>query len=121
MLNAVVANLVKIKTNNMKELIEKQKSIIAEIDAIKKRFMPHGYCVDLEALEGVAIGAGGKDLSPKDLIDLFFKSGILVSRGTTAITKIDDLAQFQLNVLYNQLQEVCEQIQNEYIAKSEQV
>ena len=105
----------------MKELIEKQKSIIAEIDAIKKRFMPHGYCVDLEALEGVAIGAGGKDLSPKDLIDLFFKSGILVSRGATAITKIDDLAQFQLNGLYNQLQEVCEQIQNEYIAKSEQV
>lgn len=102
----------------MNELIEKQKKIIDEINAIKKRYMPFGYCIDLDALENVELSKAGKKVEVNELLELFFTSGILVSRGEMAIKKIDDLAQFQLNGLYNQLQEVCEQIQAELVKKT---
>jgi len=42
--------------------------------------VPKGWEIDLDALESVAIGKGGAMMKPLDLIDMFQKTGVLVTR-----------------------------------------
>lgn len=42
--------------------------------------VPKGWEFDLDALESVAIGKGGKTLTPLELIDMFKKTGVYVTR-----------------------------------------
>lgn len=99
----------------MKELLEKQRMVIDKINAVKKRFMTHGYCIDLNCLEDIGLYKHGEKINAPELLDILFDRGMLISRGSAAITKIDNLAQFQLNSLYNELQELCEEISKEYL------
>lgn len=47
---------------------------------IQNVLLPYVMEIDLDALEDVAIGAGGDVLKPKQLLDLLFQNGILVTR-----------------------------------------
>lgn len=49
-------------------------------DAIAKA-KPKGAGIDLDALESIALGKGGKNFTPKQAIDLWEKKGIVVFRG----------------------------------------
>lgn len=42
--------------------------------------VPKGWEFDLDALESVAIGKGGKNMTPLQIIDMFKKTGVLVTR-----------------------------------------
>lgn len=44
------------------------------------KYIPKGAFIDLDALEDVAIGKGGKNMTKKEIIDLYFKRGILAGR-----------------------------------------
>lgn len=48
-------------------------------DAIAK-YIPKGANIDLDALEDVAIGKGGKNMTKREIIEMYFKRGILVGR-----------------------------------------
>jgi hypothetical protein len=103
----------------MQELLDKQKEIIDKINKVKKKAIPHGYVINLDALENVQIYTAGKEMMSQDeLLKLFFDEGVLISRGDSpAITKIDGVVQFQLAGLYNELVEVVEKIQKEMTAE----
>lgn len=49
-------------------------------DAIA-RAKPKGVLIDLDAIEAISLGKGGKNFTPKQVIDLFEKKGIGVFRG----------------------------------------
>lgn len=48
-------------------------------DAIAK-YIPKGAFIDLDALDDINIGKGGKNLTKKEIIDTYFKRGIVVGR-----------------------------------------
>jgi hypothetical protein len=51
-----------------------------KIQNFKNRAVPSGWWIDLEALENVALNKGGKNMSPKQLLQMFFDTGVLVGR-----------------------------------------
>ena len=44
------------------------------------QMVPNGFDVDIAALENVAMGKGGENMKPKEILDMFFETGIMVSR-----------------------------------------
>lgn len=48
------------------------------------RYVPAGWWIDLEALENVALSKGGKNMSPKELLQMYFETGILMGRSKDA-------------------------------------
>jgi len=55
--------------------------MVYKIEDTLQRGHTGGYAFDLDALEDIAIGAAGGDaMSPKDLIDMFMDSNVIVSR-----------------------------------------
>lgn len=46
----------------------------------RNRMIPNGFDIDLLAIENVAIGAGGQAMTPKEVIQMFFETGVLISR-----------------------------------------
>jgi hypothetical protein len=42
--------------------------------------IPKGAFIDIEALEAVSLGSGGTTLQPADLLDLYYKRGIIIAR-----------------------------------------
>lgn len=45
--------------------------------------VPKGFMVDLSALEEVSLSGGGEKMTPRDILDLYFQRGVLVTRSTT--------------------------------------
>lgn len=45
--------------------------------------IPNGWAIDLDALETVTLEKGGAEMHPKQVLDMFFQSGILVYRGSS--------------------------------------
>jgi hypothetical protein len=82
--NVIAANFANMRCSG---LVGAMKSIIDDINIstfkgrmFKNRMVPKGFDIDLNALENVAMGKGGKVLTPKEVVDMFFETGILVSR-----------------------------------------
>ncbi|HEV3223853.1 MAG TPA: hypothetical protein VGZ90_13285 [Puia sp.] len=50
------------------------------IQNFKARMVPSGWWIDLAALEQVALSKGGENMTSKQLINMFFQSGILAGR-----------------------------------------
>lgn len=78
--------------------------------------VPGAWDIDLDALEDVAIGAGGKKMEPMQLLDMFFQKNILVSRrknlmGNNANYKAIDYIQ---NGSFNEVKIYWDMI-NQYI------
>lgn len=46
----------------------------------KNRAVPSGWWIDLDALENVALNKGGKNMTPRQLLQMFFETGVLVGR-----------------------------------------
>lgn len=53
---------------------------ILKIQNFKNRAVPSGWWIDLDALENVALNKGGKSMTPRELLDMFFQTGVLVGR-----------------------------------------
>jgi len=51
-----------------------------KIQNFKNRAVPSGWWIDLDALENVALNKGGKNMEPKELLQMFFETGVLVGR-----------------------------------------
>jgi hypothetical protein len=53
---------------------------ILKIQNFKNRAVPSGWWIDLEALENVALNKGGKNMTPKEILQMFFETGVLLGR-----------------------------------------
>lgn len=53
---------------------------IYKIQNFKNRAVPSGWWIDLDALENVALNKGGKNMTPRELLQMFFDTGALVGR-----------------------------------------
>jgi hypothetical protein len=71
----------------------RMEAIIPYADAIQLSYarlqhelntaVPKGFMVDLSALEEVSLSGGGEKMTPRDILDLYFQRGVLVTRSTT--------------------------------------
>lgn len=55
-----------------------------KIQNFKNRAVPSGWWIDLEALENVALNKGGKNMTPREQLQMFFDTGILLGRSKDA-------------------------------------
>jgi hypothetical protein len=96
-------------------LVGAMKSIIDDINIstfkgrmFKNRMVPKGFDIDLNALENVAMGKGGKVLTPKEVLDMFFETGVLASRRSG--TGFDSQAN------YRAIQEISNSMADDLVA-----
>lgn len=71
-------------------VISRSESLIPYADAIQlavaklqhalNSVVPRGYSINLDTIESVALESGGKAMSPREILDLFFSRGILLTR-----------------------------------------
>ena len=85
-----------------------------KIQNFKNRAVPSGWWIDLSALEKVAMTKGGQDMQPKELLQMFFDTGVLLGRsdvdgGTPQsanwrpVIPIENTAASELAMFYNDL------------------
>lgn len=53
---------------------------IYKIQNFKNRSVPSGWWIDLDGLEAAALNKGGKNMTPQELLQMFFETGLLVGR-----------------------------------------
>lgn len=46
----------------------------------KNRAVPSGWWIDLDALENIAMNKGGKNMTPREVLQMFFETGVLLGR-----------------------------------------
>jgi len=63
--------------------IDDYQLTILKIQNFKNRAVPSGWWIDLDSLEKVALNKGGANMQPKELLQMFFETGILVGRSVT--------------------------------------
>lgn len=51
-----------------------------KIQNFKNRAVPSGWWINLDMLENVALNKGGANMQPKELLQMFFETGVLVGR-----------------------------------------
>jgi hypothetical protein len=61
-------------------VIDEYQMTIYKIQNFKIRWIPYIIDIDLDSLEGVALGKGGENMKPMDLIDMMFQTHVLVGR-----------------------------------------
>lgn len=94
-------------------LDEYQKTIL-KIENFKNRAVPSGWWIDLDALENVALNKGGANMQPKELLQMFFETGVLVGRSKDAagnpmgnnwkpVIPIENTAASELAMFYQDL------------------
>ncbi len=85
-----------------------------KIQNFKNRAVPSGWWIDLDALENVALNKGGKNMTPKELLQMFFDTGVLVGRSKDAagnpqspnwkpVIPIENTAASELAMFYQDL------------------
>jgi hypothetical protein len=85
-----------------------------KIQNFKNRAVPSGWWIDLDALENVALNKGGKNMEPKELLQMFFETGVLVGRSKDAagnpmgpnwkpVIPIENTAASELAMFYNDI------------------
>jgi len=88
----------------------------------KNRAVPSGWWIDLDALENVALNKGGKNMSPKELLQMFFETGVLLGRSKDAagnpmgpnwkpVIPVENTALSELATLYQDLINTIQQIE----------
>ncbi len=96
---------------------------IYKIQNFKNRAVPSGWWIDLDALENVALNKGGKNMTPKQLLQMFMDTGILVGRSKTAsgepmgpnwkpVIPIENTAASELASFYQDLMMTIQQIES---------
>lgn len=61
-------------------LLDSYQLTVYKIQNFKNRAVPSGWWIDLNALESVALNKGGKNMTPKELLQMFFETGVLIGR-----------------------------------------
>jgi hypothetical protein len=85
-----------------------------KVQNFKNRAVPSGWWIDLSALENVAMNKGGANMSPKELLQMFFDTGVLLGRSVAAdgtpqgpnwkpVIPIENTAASELAMLYQDL------------------
>ena len=85
-----------------------------KIQNFKNRAVPSGWWIDLDALENVALNKGGQNMQPKELLQMFFETGVLVGRSVNAngdpqspnwkpVIPIENTAASELAMFYQDL------------------
>ena len=67
----------------MEQLIpmaDEYQLLVYKVQNLNNRMMPFGWAIDLDAIEDVALGQGGTNLAPAEVLDMFFQSQLLVYR-----------------------------------------
>lgn len=93
-----------------------------KIQNFKNRAVPSGWFLSLDMLENVALSKGGKNMEPKEIIQMFFETGVLVGRTLDAsgqpmfqsgkpVEPIPNTAASELAMLYQDLLNVIGEIQ----------
>lgn len=102
-------------TEAMIPIIDQLCSADFKLRNFRNRLVPAGFDIDLAAIESVPLGKGGKKMTPREVIDMFFETGILVSRRSgigmdnninyKAIQAIDNGMAEQLVILAQDIQQ----------------
>jgi hypothetical protein len=66
--------------NALKSIIDDLNNSTFKLRMLKNRMVPNGFDIDLAAIEDVALGAKGQTMKPKEVINMFFETGVLISR-----------------------------------------
>lgn len=111
-------NFYQMKAQGMMErlipYIDDYQLTMLKIQNFKNRAVPSGWWIDLSALEKVAMTKGGADMEPKDLLQMFFETGVLMGRSDTdggtpqsqnwrPVIPIENTAASELSMFYNDL------------------
>jgi hypothetical protein len=94
--------------------IDDYQLTMLKIQNFKNRAVPSGWWIDLDALEKVALNKGGSNMQPKELLQMFYETGILVGRSVTEngepqspnwkpIIPIENTAAGELSMFYQDL------------------
>lgn len=65
--------------------LDEYQLTMLKIQNFKNRAVPSGWWIDLDALENVALNKGGANMQPKELLQMFFETGVLVGRSKDAV------------------------------------
>ena len=95
---------------------------ILKIQNFKNRAVPSGWWINLDTLENVALNKGGKNMTPKQLLQMFFETGVLVGRMLDAagnplpgnvqpVIPISNTAASELAMFYQDLVQTITQIE----------
>lgn len=116
--NFYAYNFYQMKTQGMMErlipYVDDYQLTMLKIQNFKNRSVPSGWWIDLAALEKVAMTKGGQDMQPRELLQMFFDTGVLLGRsdadgGTQQsanwrpVIPIENSAASELAMFYNDL------------------
>lgn len=77
-------NFYEMRTLSMMErlmpIADQYQMTIYRIQNWKNRAVASGWWIDLDGLENIALNKGGENMSPKQVLQMFFETGILVGR-----------------------------------------
>lgn len=102
-------------TESMMSVIDDLNEATFKLRNLRNRLIPNGFDIDISALENVALGASGKKMEPKELLDLFFETGSLISRrtGIGQDQNVNYKAIMPIsNTIADQLMQLSQDIQN---------
>lgn len=94
--------------------IDEYQLTCLKIQNFKNRAVPSGWWIDLDRLENVALNKGGANMQPKELLQMFFETGVLVGRSLDAagnpmngsvqpVIPIENTAASELAMFYQDL------------------
>lgn len=94
--------------------LDEYQLTVYKIQNFKNRAVPSGWWIDLDALENVAMNKGGKNMEPKELLQMFFETGALIGRSKDAagqphgpnwkpVIPIENTAASELAMFYQDL------------------
>lgn len=111
-------NFYQMKAQGMMErlipYIDDYQLTMLKIQNFKNRAVPSGWWIDLSALEKIAMTKGGQDMQPKELLQMFFETGVLLGRSDTdggtpqspnwkPVIPIENTAASELSMFYGDL------------------
>lgn len=64
--------------------LDEYQLTVLKIQNWKNRSVPSGWWINLDMLENVALSKGGAAMQPKELLQMYFETGIMVGRGLDA-------------------------------------
>ncbi len=122
----IATNFYEMKVNSLMERLipyaDEWQLTMLQIQNFKNRAVPSGWWIDLDALENVAMNKGGKNMQPKELLQMFFDSGVLVGRSVDAagnprgpnwkpVIPIENTAASELAMFYQDLVNIVANIE----------
>lgn len=111
-------NFYQMKAQGMMErlipYVDDYQLTMLKIQNFKNRAVPSGWWIDLSALEKVAMTKGGQDMQPRELLQMFFDTGVLLGRSDSdggtpqsanwrPVIPIENTAASELAMFYNDL------------------